>query len=275
MGYSICLVLMGLVAVVQFICLESSLLSWRNARRHRYSLDDLQFATGLERRSELEAIVGAPGSDWLYSVPPEVWTRLPREKWWWRAADWLFAPTILFALASIALTVYFGEAQWVPSGVTLGMFTLEIAGATYYVASREFEDHDDEAELWDDEELDNQGILAGCRHLCEGLDLELENGEIRARRNEDHAGRTWFERTLLAAMDGYFYRKLRGFRVQVAHMLETSEAIRQDLWIHREAARGCLAETDDPSFAAFLCEMELNADSGLADMEGRANPPAS
>lgn len=77
MSTALALIVAGVVALVELLVLEAELLAWRNARRHRYSLTTLQAATGLGSRAELEAVVGAPGPDCLYGVPPERWAELP------------------------------------------------------------------------------------------------------------------------------------------------------------------------------------------------------
>lgn len=276
MSTALALIVAGVVALVELLVLEAELLAWRNARRHRYSLTTLQAATGLGSRAELEAVVGAPGPDCLYGVPPERWAELPRQRWWWRIGDGPLTTlaTLTLAVLAVAATAALGEPHWPLVLAALTGVAIQVALAALYLTLHDLDEErgEEPTPIPDDAELEGLGIVAGSRALARALDAELARLEAARRRSARHAGTTAAERLLFGALDRWFTRRLRRQRVEVARLVEGTEALAAEVAQLQPKLRGLISGLEDAAEAAELCELELRLSEALPGAP--AAPPA-
>ncbi|MEZ6187345.1 MAG: hypothetical protein R3F62_20325 [Planctomycetota bacterium] len=265
-------ILVGLVIAVHLFTVQSSLLAWKNARRGRFDLDALQVRTGLLRRAELEALVGAPGPDSLYRVDAAAWARLPRQR---LALQILLGPvpgvlSLALGLAAAAVQLSAGAPAWGWVGAAVGAFACEIAISAIYVLGWSPDDEVDELELPEPEELETLGAIPCARALGGVLDLELRRVQQNIERTLAHGGLTWCERTLLGFAERWSRRSFRRERLRAAKLLESTEALAEQVRHQREALRVLIRSSDDLDEAVELCEQELKVDELLRDLEGES-----
>ena len=262
--------LAGVVILAHLLLLQSEWLAWRNARRGCYDLDQLQARTGILSRPELEAVVGSPGPDSLYRVDAATFARLPRSN---PVAQVLLGPSLGFSallLASVGLgfSLYLGEPAWSWIAAALGAFFVEVVVITVYMTWWSPDDEVDDPELPSDEELDQLGAIQSVRALGALLDGELRRIERSQQRLANHGGLTWAERSLRTLADRWSRRSCRRERLRVAKLLESSEALAEQIRLQRDALRVLIRASDDLDEAVKLCEHELHVERVLRDLEG-------
>ncbi len=158
----------------------------RSARRDRYSLDWLQAHTGIASHAEVEALVGPPGADCLYHVPPERLRSLPRARWWAREPG----HAALDAVAVIALAVGAGTSlregspAWAWLAPPMAYLALEIGWGIAWLVLFDPEDPPRRGVDPDVPDLDGASDLrTGVAELGRTVDELIEDSE--RRRAED------------------------------------------------------------------------------------------
>ena len=272
MSFFVACGLAGLVVAFHLLTLQSEFLAWRNARRGLYDLDSLQTSTGIMRRPELEDLIGPPGEDSLYRVDPGTWSRLPRLHPLARLA---LGPTdgiaaLALGCAALSVTLVGGEPAWGWVGAALGAFLFEVLVATIYVLRWRPDEEVDEPELPSDEALEGMAAIPSARALGEVLDLELRRVEQSLERTRRHGGLTWWERKFDTCVDLWSRRGVRRERLRAAKLLESSEALAEQIREQREALRTLIRASDDLDEAVELCEHELHVERVLTALEGEA-----